>query len=380
MESERGLRDRGLERLVRGDTAGGIADLKAHLEGEPSDAGAWLALGTAYAAIDHWPEAVIALGRAIEVDPGGAREARRERGRALGRLGRIDEAAEDLREAAAGGPKDARLLHDLGVLRYRQRRYDEAREALAEAVIAAPEDARARFALGMVEEARRDLGAALAAYREAVRLDPAHLDARRTLADTLAGLGEHEAAIAELGAVLASDPSDAQAAKNRAVLMRALAARDRDRLLGKGEDELFASALVGAGGLRKKGAIEIEGAARVIRWAAPLFELHVSFDEAGVIEALHLALTDPARAARTEDDVFGVTVIGAEGRPTAVDLGTALTLTFLREAAGCPLTQVSAIYARLLRGEARAVWAGAVIGFEVWSRPGLVVRSAGAKG
>lgn len=376
MATGQALRDRALDSLVRGDTAGGIGDLKAYLDGAPTDAGGWLALGAAYAAIDHLADALGALGRAIAID--GSREARLSRARTLGRMGRLDEAALDLIEAARGGPADARVLRELGVVRYEQGRLDEARAALIEAVTAAPDDARARYALGVVEEARRDVGAALAAYREAVRLDPTLVDARRTLADTLAGLGEHEAAIAELGAILAIDPSDASAAKNRAVLTRALAEMERGRLLGKGEEELFASALVTEGGLRRKGAIAIaaegsNGGRTVIRWAAPLFELHASLDDE-VIVALHLALTDPARVARAVDDTLGITVIGADGQPRPVDRGTALTLTFLREAAGCPLTQASAIYARLLGGEASVVWAGAVIGWEAWPRPGLVVR------
>lgn len=374
MATGQALRDRALDSLVRGDTAGGIGDLKAYLDGAPTDAGGWLALGAAYAAIDHLADALGALGRAIAID--GSREARLARARTLGRMGRLDEAALDLIEAARGGPADARVLRELGVVRYEQGRLDEARAALIEAVTAAPDDARARYALGVVEEARRDVGAALAAYREAVRLDPTLVDARRTLADALAGLGEHEAAIAELGAILAIDPSDASAAKNRAVLTRALAEMERGRLLGKGEEELFASALVTEGGLRKKGAIVGEGSKggrAVIRWAAPLFELHASLDDE-VIVALHLALTDPARVARAVDDTLGITVIGADGQPRPVDRGTALTLTFLREAAGCPLTQASAIYARLLGGEAVVVWAGAVIGWEAWPRPGLVVR------
>lgn len=333
------LRDRALDQLIAGDTAGGIADLKAHLAAAPDDAEAWLALGTAYASIAHLPEAEAALRRAAS---------------------RGHEAA----RAAHG-----RALAELGVAAYAQRRFDEAAASLEEAIAVAPERARSHFSLGMVREARREAGAAVAAYREAVRRDPSFLDARLTLADVLAELGEHEAAMAELGEVLARAPRDEQAAHNREVLARALAAMQRRRLLGKGAREVAASVLVEKGGLRDRG----EG-----RFAAPLVDLRASYDAAGAVASLRLVLPDPARAARTEDDVFQVTEISEDGRAAPANLATAATLTFLREALGCPLTQASALYARLLAGAPEAEWAGAVVRFEDGDRPGLVARLKGS--
>jgi tetratricopeptide (TPR) repeat protein len=329
------LRDRALDALVAGDTAGGIADLKAHLAAAPDDAEAWLTLAEAYASIAHLPEAEAAARRAAAL---GQPEARAAHGRALA---------------------------ELGVAAYAARRYDEAASFLEEAVGVAPERARSHFALGMVREAQRDAGGAVAAYREAVRRDPAFLDARRTLADALATLGEHEAAMEELGEVLRRAPRDEQAAHNREVLGRALAEMQRRRLLGRTAGEVAASVLVEKGALRDKG----EG-----RFAAPLLELQASCDAAGAVRALRLVLRDPARAARTEDDAFQVTVISADGRAAPADLGTAATLTFLREALGCPLTTASALYARLLAGAPEAAWGDALVRFEDGDRPGLVAR------
>jgi tetratricopeptide (TPR) repeat protein len=338
-------RARGLDRLLSGDTEGGIADLHAHLAGAQGDAGAWLAIGVAFGAIGQLAEAEDALGRAARLAP-------------------------DDPEALAA---HARVLRRLGVAAYDDKRHDEAAAWLSKAIAAAPDDARSRYALGVVEEARGDLGAAVSAYREAVRHDPRHLDARRTLADALAGLGEHEAAIAELDAVLAIDPHDAQAARNRDVLARAIDAMARARLLGKSVTNLEASALLVEGGFRARGPVSGEGA-RVLRWTAPLVEVYATLDDGDAIHALLLRLTDPARASRETDDTLGVTVIADDGRRAPADLGTALTLTFLREALGCPLTQASAIYARLLREREAIVWGEARIGFSEAPAIGIEVR------
>ncbi|WP_437731590.1 tetratricopeptide repeat protein [Sorangium sp. So ce1335] len=382
------LRARALDLLSRGDMAGGIAGLEAHLAAAPDDAGAWLALGAAHAAEGRWAAAAPALARAVERG-GGEVEARLAYARALVRLGRLDDAAAELRQAAAMEPPDARVLRELGIVLYDQRRHDEAARWLARACDAAPEDGRAAFALGLAHEARRDIAAAIAAYREAVRRAPGFTDARLTLADALASIGEHEQALGELEALLARERSHEKAAHNREVLRRALAEMRARRLLGKTERELARSALVVEAQLRRRDAAEAPaaggGAARqVVRYTAPLLELHVTLDPArgpggggGVIEALHLALTDPERAARSEDDVFKVAVIGEDGRQAPVNYATGASLTFLREALGCPMTQASALYASLLQGAPSVDWGGATA--RLASVPGAAGRPGGER-
>ncbi|WP_437686794.1 tetratricopeptide repeat protein [Sorangium sp. So ce176] len=375
------LRARALDLLSRGDMAGGIAGLEAHLAAEQDDAGAWLALGAAHAAEGRWAEAARALARAVELD-GGEVEARLAYGRALVRLGRLDDAAEQLRQGAAIEPPDPRVLRELGIALYDQRLHDEAARWLARACEAAPEDGRAAFALGLAHEARRDIAAAIAAYREAVRRAPAFSDARLTLADALASIGEHEQALGELEALLGRERSHEKAAHNREVLRRALAEMRARRLLGKTERELALSALAVEAQLRRREqtpAATGEGAGRhIVRYTAPLLELHATIDPgSGAIEALHLALTDPDRAARSEDDVFKVTVIGEDGRQAPVNYATGASLTFLREALGCPMTQASALYASLLQGAPSVDWGGATV--RLASVPGAASKAGGER-
>jgi tetratricopeptide (TPR) repeat protein len=374
MPTPEALHARALDLLVAGDTAGGITDLKAFLEQEPDDPTAWLELGTAYAAIDHHAQAADALRRAVDLDPEDV-DARRLYARALVHVKRLDDAAFQLLQASRLDPPDPRVLRDLGVVFYKKHLYDKAALWLAKAVAAAPDDARAHYALGLTHEARRDMGAAVAAYREAVRRDPALADARLTLADALAAMGEHEGAIAELTALLAIDRSNERAAHNREVLGRALEEMRKHRLLGKGEKELDASALITEGTFRRKGPVPADGAPEgdvTVRYTAPLVEIYATLDPDHAIRSLLLVLTDPDRAARAEDDVFKVTVVAEDGRHAPTNFATAVTLTFLREALGCPMTQASALYARLLGGEGTGTgveWGGVALAFDSVPRP-----------
>ncbi|MEJ7732922.1 MAG: tetratricopeptide repeat protein [Polyangiaceae bacterium] len=353
-------RARALSALARGDTAAAIADLRAHVELEPDDEGAWLSLGTAFAAIGHGPEAASALARAVEID-GSVVDARLAYARSLRAVGKLDDAAFQLLQASRLPPEDARVLRELGIVFYDKHLYDKAVTWLQRAAAAAPEDGRASYALGLAHEARKDPGAAVAAYREALRRQPDLVDARRTLADLYATMGEHERAVEQLEALLARERSDEQAAHNREVLLRALAEMNARRLLGKTEHELELSALVQEGHLVKKERVEAAAAdgEEVWRWAAPLTELRVTLaPPARTIRALHLVLTDPDRAARRDDDTFKVTVVAEDGRQVAANYATAVSLTFLREALGCPMTHASGLYQRLLAGEPSVEWRG----------------------
>ncbi len=369
MPSPAELRAQAKDLLLKGDTAGGISDLKAYLEAEPDDEGAWLELGAAYAAVGgHWIQACDALRAAVDLD-GNVVDARLAYARALLQIKRPDDAAFQLLQAAKVDPDDARVLEELGIVFYEKRLYDKAVVWLTKAIDIAPERARSHYAIGLAHEARRDMGGAVASYREAVRRDPSFGAARSTLADALASMGEHEGAIAELEALLQIDRTNEQAAHNRDILRRALDEMQNQRLLGKGQKELEASALITEGAFRKKGPVPGEGVGLTVRYAAPLVELYASFDLEHAIQSLLLVLTDPDRAARSEDDAFKVTIIAEDGHREPVSFATAVSLTFLREALGCPMTQASAIYKRLLGGESTLEWGAATLTWDTVPRP-----------
>ncbi len=363
-----------LARLLAGDSAGVIADLEERVMNDPEDAVAWLQLGVAFSHIAHVGEAAAALERAVSLD-GSVVEARRLFARALSQLRRYDEAAFQLVQAKRLAPGDARVAHELGVAFYDKRLFDKALRELARASELAPSDARIRFAIGLAHEARAEMADAIAAYREAVRLDPDLVEARRTLADALAAMGEMNGAVEALAAAQARDRTNAQIAHNLEVLKKGLSELEATRLMGQPVEALERSTLVERARLEHKKTATV----REVRFGGELIELFASTDDDGRIESLMLVLTDPERAAQTRDAALEVTVVSTDGRHVPQNLATAATLTFLREALGCPLTRASELYAQLLRSRDTVRWAGSLLSLaEVGEgdavRHGLLVR------
>src|SRR5689334_23597588 len=146
------------------------------------------------------------------------------------------------------------------------------------------------------------------------------------------------------------------------------------RLLGKTERELERSALVQEGQLKRRGEIpksddDPPSVTRVVRYGKGLAELLVGLTAEGAIARLMLVLVDPQKAAKKRDNVFRVTVVGTSGKREPANYATAVTLTFLREALGAPMTQASELYARLLGGERTLEWGGASLAFGSIPRP-----------
>ncbi|MBK8251564.1 MAG: tetratricopeptide repeat protein [Polyangiaceae bacterium] len=357
--------------LERGDTAGAVADLKTYLASEPEDDAAWLALGTAHSALGQHADAVSALKEAVSLD-GDVFESRLALGRALAKTGKLDDAAFQLLRAQNLQPDNPTALFELGVVFYDKHLFQKAEGFLNRAAAHGSSTlaARAKYALGLTHEAQKNLPAAIADYRDAIALDPHLMDARRTLADALAALGEHESAVTELTHLLEVERSNEQAAKNREVLLRALAEMKQKRLLGKTENDLFSSALVQEGQLKRKGRVPDEDPnIELVRYTRPFFELYVAYDTEHKITRLTLVVTDPTRAAEEQDEAFKVTAIGDDGKTRTTNLVTAMSLTFVREALGCPMTQATSLYGRLLGGEPKVEWGGAAIGWKSIPRP-----------
>jgi tetratricopeptide (TPR) repeat protein len=360
-------------RALDGDVEGAVAALRDVLAAAPDDDTAWLTLGMVLSSAGRWREAAEALAEAVDLD-GEVFAARMAFARALEKSGKLDDAAFQLLKAQKLAPQDPKPLKELGAVFFKKGLYDKSIQFLTRARGLAPDDARVFYALGLTQEARRDPGAAMAAYREAIKLDPNFADARKTLADLLAAMGEHEQAIAELDALLQIERTNEQAAINREVLVKALEEMAARRLLGKTERELERSALVQEGQLKRRGEIpraddDPAAISRVLRYGKGFAEMFVGLTAEGAIARLMLVLVDPVKAAKKKDDVFRVTVVGTSGRREPANYATAITLTFLREALGAPMTQASELYARLLGGEKSIAWSGARLAFASVENP-----------
>jgi tetratricopeptide (TPR) repeat protein len=364
-----------LARAEAGDVDGAEAALRAHLSVAEDDDEAWMALGVMLTNKELWDAARDAFARAVDLDAD-ALVTRVLYARALERTGKLDDAIFQLLRATKLDPDNAGVLRELGSLFYRKALYDKALQWLLKASVAAraepAEEARAAYAIGLVQEARRDPGAAIAAYRDAIRLDPKHLDARKTLVDALAGIGEHAQAIAVLDELLKVDRTNEQAAANREVLARALVEMRQRRLLGKDTAALEASALVQAGQMKRRGRTLFGRGPKDVRrarYTSPLSELHVTLAEDGTIEEAFLVLTDPVKASAKRDDAFQVTVVAKDGRREPASYATAVSLTFLREVMGVPMTQAGELYGRLLGGTDAVEFGGLMARFSSRKEP-----------
>jgi cytochrome c-type biogenesis protein CcmH/NrfG len=357
-----------VQELLEGDSAAVIAALKEHLEGQPDDERAWLQLGLAYMTIEHWGLAMAALERAVELD-GDVLDARLMYARVLNRLRRPDKAAFQLVQAKRLAPGDARVAQRLGMTFYDKGLHDKALRELERSRELEPEDARTHFALGLVHEAKADSAASIAAFREAVRIDPGFADARKTLADALTAMGELTEAVEQLRAVLRLEPTNVKNALNLEVLEKRLAELEQARLLGKLEADVQRCTVLHKAQLKRSGRILEQGAAPVVRYTGELAELWLTSDADGRITRMMLLLPDPQKAAARSGAEFEVTVLSASGQRNTADYATAISLTFLREALGCTMTQASARYAELLAGAAPSRWGGAELGFAAVDAP-----------
>ena len=365
--------DQVTRRALDGDVEGALGELGEILQKTPDDETAWLTLGMVHSSAGRWREASEALARAVELD-GDVLAARMALARALEKSGKLDDAAFQLLKAERLAPGDVRPLKELGAVFYKKGLYDKAVQFLTRARGIAPDDARVWYALGLAQEARRDEGAAIASYRESARLDPKFGDAKKTLADVLASMGEHEQAIAVLDDLLRIERTNEQAAINREVLVKALGEMRARRLLGKTEREVESSALVQEGQMKRRGHVpraddDPSEVVSVVRYGTTLSEMLIGTTAAGTIAKMMLVLPDPDRAAKKRDNVFRVTVVGTSGRREPANYATAVTLTFLRETLGAPMTQASELYARLLGGERTLDWGGVRLAFASVPRP-----------
>jgi len=355
-----------LSRLLDGDSAAVIEALQAAVAEAPEDEIAWLKLGVAYLHISHFAEAAQALGSAVALDDS-VIDARRFYSRALSRLRRHDEAAFQLVQAKRMAPDDARVRKELGIAFYDKRLFDKAIRELDKARELAPGDARVCYALGLAYEGKSEVAVAIIHYRRAVELEPGLVEVRRTLADALAAMGEMSGAVSELEQALRLDRANTQIAMNLEVLRNGLRELELRRLLGHGEAEAERSALVREGQLKRKGSISDAvggGGRRILRYGGELAEMWLTLDEHCNARRIMLLLPDPDMAAAAPDDVFGVTIVSKNGELGPTNYATAVTLTFLREALGCPMTTASAIYAKLLTERETLSWGDVQVGFD----------------
>ncbi|MCB8932561.1 MAG: tetratricopeptide repeat protein [Fimbriimonadaceae bacterium] len=126
----------------------------------------------------------------------GNAEVQRALARALGELGRFEEAERALRKAVSDEPTWEPARRDLAALSTSLGNHRQAAEQWDYLATRHPDDANLRINFALALAALGKLNAAATSAREAVRLDPQSVQGRHTLAIILAEAGDHNAAIA----------------------------------------------------------------------------------------------------------------------------------------------------------------------------------------
>jgi tetratricopeptide (TPR) repeat protein/serine/threonine protein kinase len=155
-------------------------------------------------------EAVAAHREAVHFRPGNA-DHHNSLGVTLGEAGRGDEAIASYREAVRLMPKQAVYHFNLGNELGKKKEFDAAIVAFREAIRLKPDDAQAHRGLGSALEEKGLLDDAIGEYREAVRLKPDAPGFRRCLGGALKNKGLLIEAIAAYSEAVRIAPKDADA-------------------------------------------------------------------------------------------------------------------------------------------------------------------------
>ncbi len=160
----------------------------------------------------------------VPADGGAAPQEAWERGLALHREGRLDEAEAVYRDLLEQQPGTAEVLHTLGVLQAQRGQLGEAELLMEQAIRSDPGHVTALVNRGNLLRALGRAEEALASYDLALVAAPEHDEARRKRCATLMALGRMPEALAGYERILGELPDDLEALFNRGVV---LATQDR---------------------------------------------------------------------------------------------------------------------------------------------------------
>ena len=166
-------------------------------------------LGTAYARLGRYAEAIDACKEATHLDPAYA-DAYNNMGSAYVRLGRYAEAVEALKQAIRINPHDADAYFNLGADYVQLGEYAEAAEAYRQAIRLNPTDVDACYNLGNACGEMGRCSEAVESFKQAIRMKPDFALAHLHLGITHAGMGNKALAVDEYRTLKTLDPEKAK--------------------------------------------------------------------------------------------------------------------------------------------------------------------------
>jgi tetratricopeptide (TPR) repeat protein len=148
--------------------------------------------------------------------------AHRNLGRTLMTQGRLDEAAEQFRQALRADPTDVNSLLGLGNVMVAGGKDDAAIECYRQALQINPDSPEAHVNLAVILANHGKVDEAIEHNRKAIALNPTHLTARVNLAVALAGQGHYEEALEQYRIALRHNPDHVLTHVNMAIALTAM--------------------------------------------------------------------------------------------------------------------------------------------------------------
>jgi tetratricopeptide (TPR) repeat protein len=167
-------------------------------------------LGITYDRIGRYEEALEELNTALRLNPGYI-EVHNNLAVTYDRMGKYDEAERELQEALRLKPDYTEAHNNLGSLYARSGRYEEAIEELREALRLNPQYAVAHNNLGHIHALQNKNQEAIMEFMEALGIDPDYAPAHCNLGSIFAETGMYDEALKEFQEALRLDPESPEA-------------------------------------------------------------------------------------------------------------------------------------------------------------------------
>ncbi|MFB3881899.1 MAG: tetratricopeptide repeat protein [Armatimonadota bacterium] len=164
-------------------------------------------LGVAHSSLGHWREAADASKEAICLKPDYA-EAHRELGHAYNKLGLYGDAEAACKEAIRLKPDYTEAYVELGVACGNLGRHEDTEVAFSKAVLLKPDCAEAYRGMGVLYDRLGRYEEAIDSHREAIRLRPDYAEAHHNLGWSYCNAGRYSEAIASYQQAIRLEPKD----------------------------------------------------------------------------------------------------------------------------------------------------------------------------
>lgn len=167
----RALYDSGMKSFNQGDYRSAAEFLEASVARYPHKSAAFNNLGRAYLMLDQLDKAVVALQKAVEIDPSDL-YAYNNLGRTFSKQKKYDQALEAFTKQLEVNPQDRFVHPNLGIMYMQMNQYDKAAAEFEIAAAAAPDDPSIQTNLGRAYAKLNQTDKAMAAFERAVEIAP----------------------------------------------------------------------------------------------------------------------------------------------------------------------------------------------------------------